>query len=90
MLPATESVRRCPETRAHYAHEFYTPLRTQCPGGPAEVDVPPGPCPSVREIGPPLSVTLHCQLLAGHGGLHFEKTDSGHSQWSDKTTKADQ
>jgi hypothetical protein len=32
----TPSVKRCPETRAHYAHEWYNPLRHQCPGGPDE------------------------------------------------------
>lgn len=32
-------VKRCPETRAHYAHEWYDPaLRKQCPGGPDEGD----------------------------------------------------
>lgn len=38
---ATPSVRRCPETRAHYAHEWYNPLRQQCPGGPDETPEPP-------------------------------------------------
>jgi hypothetical protein len=28
--------KRCPETRAHYAHVFYDPLTANCPGGPAE------------------------------------------------------
>jgi hypothetical protein len=28
--------RRCEETRAHYAHEWYNPLTTFCPGGPDE------------------------------------------------------
>lgn len=33
----TPSVRRCPETRAHYAHEWYlSGLRVDCPGGPDE------------------------------------------------------
>lgn len=33
MTPVTK---RCPETRAHYAHEAYDPLRFYCPGGPQE------------------------------------------------------
>lgn len=28
--------KRCPERRDHYAHEWYDPLRNQCPGGPDE------------------------------------------------------
>ena len=36
MFAGTPTVRRCPETRAHYAHEWYNPLRIQCPGGPEE------------------------------------------------------
>lgn len=30
------TVKRCGETRAHYAHEWYNPLRQNCPGGPDE------------------------------------------------------
>lgn len=36
MSAIPETVKRCPETRAHYAHEWYGPLRNQCPGGPDE------------------------------------------------------
>lgn len=45
MNPSTIDVRRCPETRAHYAHEWYTPLRVQCPGGPAETEPEPAERP---------------------------------------------
>lgn len=35
-MSITPSTGRCAETRAHYAHEWYNPLRIYCPGGPDE------------------------------------------------------
>lgn len=69
MFPLPE-VRRCPEKRAHYAHEFWpSGLTVKCPGGPTEIEVPPGQCWSDRgslgEVG-----SFRCELLAGHAGAH--------------------
>ena len=36
MIPLGTAFKRCPETRAHYQHEWYSPLRQNCPGGPDE------------------------------------------------------
>lgn len=75
MYAATPAVKRCLETRAHYAHEWYTPLRVQCPGGPAEepaaTPVAPGLCWAESDIVlPGHKFAIRCDLRAGHDGAH--------------------
>ncbi|TAJ21811.1 MAG: hypothetical protein EPO65_00490 [Dehalococcoidia bacterium] len=40
MVPLGMGFKRCDETRAHYAHEWYNPIRQNCPGGPDETPPP--------------------------------------------------
>jgi hypothetical protein len=46
-IPPTH--KRCSETRAHYAHEWYNPLRIQCPGGPDETPEEPPTLGTVQQ-----------------------------------------
>ena len=77
-------VRRCPEKRAHYAHEWYNPLRIQCPGGPDETSV--GACwHDSGHDGP--TGRFRCELLAGHAGAHQDDrgTWGGKAIWPNET-----
>jgi hypothetical protein len=76
------SVKRCVETRAHYAHEWYNPLRQQCPGGPGENVVEAGRCGATGPtivLGDGSSPPQHCCLPHGHGGWH--SSDQG-TEWT--------